>query len=132
MMTFVDTSGWFASIVPTDPRHADVLGWLNSGAGPLLTTDYVIDETLTLLRSRREHARAVRFGRQVFDLNTANVHFLTPDEISRSWELFRNNPQRDWSFTDCTSKVTIDRFHVKQVLAFDSHFAELGAFTFVP
>jgi len=38
-MIFVDTSGWYASVVPTDPQHQRVLGWLQSNTDPLITTD---------------------------------------------------------------------------------------------
>lgn len=50
-MIFVDTSAWFAAIVPTDPNYPHAARWLAANSEPLLTTDYVIDETLTLLRA---------------------------------------------------------------------------------
>jgi uncharacterized protein len=51
-MIFVDTGAWFASVVPSDIDHASASQWLNQKAEPLLTTDYIIDETLTLLMRR--------------------------------------------------------------------------------
>ena len=59
MMTFVDSSAWFASVVPRDPGHGAIVAYMGSYPGVLLTTDYVIDEALTLLRSRGEGARAI-------------------------------------------------------------------------
>ncbi len=59
-MIFVDTGAWFASLIPTDPDHASATAWLAENSSPLLTTDYVIDETLTLLRARGE--RTTAFG----------------------------------------------------------------------
>ncbi len=53
-MIFVGTGAWFASIVPSDPDHQEAVRWLNGNDEPLLTTDYVVDEVLTLLRARRE------------------------------------------------------------------------------
>ena len=53
-MIFVDTGAWFAISVPTDPHHRAALRWLSGNARPFLTTDYVIDETLTLLKVRGE------------------------------------------------------------------------------
>jgi predicted nucleic acid-binding protein len=44
---FVDTGAWFASIIPTDADHAAAARWLSQNNEPLLTTDYVVDETLT-------------------------------------------------------------------------------------
>jgi predicted nucleic acid-binding protein len=51
-MVFVDTGAWFAKFVPEDPQHARVEAWLNATPEPLITTDYCIDETLTLLVAR--------------------------------------------------------------------------------
>jgi uncharacterized protein len=48
-MIFVDTVAWYACVVPSDPNHAAAAAWLHANHSPLLTTDYVIDETLTLL-----------------------------------------------------------------------------------
>ena len=132
MMTFVDTGGWYAVLVAADPRHRAVMEWISASVGPLVTTDYVVDETLTLLCARGYATRAVHFGRQMLDLSLHRVHYLQPDEIRRAWETFRDEPQRGWSFTDCTSKVFIERFHIKQVLGFDHHFNQFGALTLVP
>ena len=49
-MIFVDTGGWFASIVPTDKNHDKARNWFLQNREPLITTNYVVDETLTLLR----------------------------------------------------------------------------------
>ena len=76
---------------------------------PLLTTDYIIDETLTLLRARGESMRAIRMGEQFFGGALAKVYFLTEDDILATWEVFRKFSDKDWSFTDCSSKVVMER-----------------------
>lgn len=48
-MVFVDTSAWFAKFVPDDPDHGRINAWLRANTEPVLTTDYCIDEVLTLL-----------------------------------------------------------------------------------
>jgi len=65
-MIFVDTGAWFASVIPTDPDHGAAASWLVANTVPLLTTDYVIDETLTLLRRRRERTRVLLPARNFF------------------------------------------------------------------
>jgi predicted nucleic acid-binding protein len=62
-MIFVDTGAWFASVVPTDPMHAKLSAWLQANTQSLITSDYVVDETLTLLRMRGERTRAIALGR---------------------------------------------------------------------
>jgi predicted nucleic acid-binding protein len=129
---FVDTGAWFASIVPDDPRHQRVLSWMKSNPLPLVTTDYVVDETLTLLRARGELNRAITMGTQFFDHDVANVFPITTDHARKAWNLFRQQPQRRWSFTDCTSKVIMDELHIRKALAFDHHFEELGSIELLP
>ena len=52
---FVDTSAWVAAADAADPLGAAVRrerdAWLAAG-GTLVTTDYVVDETLTTIRLR--------------------------------------------------------------------------------
>jgi len=127
MSIFVDTGAWFASVVPADRNHLKVVAFLQHNPSPLITTDYVIDETLTLLRARGEAMKAIALGRQFFDLQIANVFHITPEIVSKAWELFRDQPARRWSFTDCTSKVVMDELHLRQALFLDSHFSEFGA-----
>jgi predicted nucleic acid-binding protein len=132
MSVFIDTGPWYASVVPGDPRHSDVLAWHRKYHSPLITTDYVIDETLTLLRSRGERSRAIALGRHFWDLSGVTIHFLTEEELRLAWAVFRDNPGREWSFTDCTSKVVIERLHIKRVMTFDHHFGQFGALEIVP
>ena len=86
----------------------------------------MIDETLTLLRAKGYPSRAVTLGHEIFELNIVRIHFVQPNEFSSAWRLFRDQPARRWSFTDCTSKVVMDRFHIRRALALDDHFREFG------
>lgn len=132
MSVFVDTGAWYAAVVPGDPRHGATLAWIRQNDPQLLTTDFVIDETLTLLRSRGEKLRAVALGRRLLDLGGVAIHVITGDEFREAWALFRDNPERGWSFTDCTSRVVMERLHIKQALSFDEHFREFGGVEIMP
>lgn len=80
-MIFVDSGAWFASLVPTDQDHAAATAWLGQNREPLVTTDYILDETLTLLRIRGQNARAMLFGEQLLGGTLARLHFLARDEV---------------------------------------------------
>jgi predicted nucleic acid-binding protein len=131
-MIFVDTGGWYASIVPTDPNHVLAMGWLKQNRDPLVTTDYVADETLTLLRARGHNQRALALGKELFEGTRAALHFLTPDELHSAWQVFRDFHDKEWSFTDCTSKVVMEKLDLTTAFAFDQHFRQFGAVTVVP
>jgi len=74
-MVFVDTSAWFAAVVPSDPNHLQAATWLAANSEVLITTDYVIDEILTLLRARGERQRARLLGKKFFDGSVAEIYF---------------------------------------------------------
>jgi predicted nucleic acid-binding protein len=131
-MIFVDTGAWFASAVPSDPNHPAAARWLAANADPLLTTDYVVDETLTLLRARGERTRSLLLGEAFFDARLAKIYTLDAADISLAWEVFKRFDDKDWSFTDCTSKVAIERLGIQQAFAFDHHFKQFGTVRVVP
>jgi predicted nucleic acid-binding protein len=131
-MIFVDTGAWFAAAVPSDPEHPAASRWLAANTEPLLTTDYVVNETLTLLRARGERTRALLLGEAFFGARLAEVYRLTEADIAAAWEVFRRFDDKDWSFTDCTSKVVIERRNVRQAFAFDRHFRQFGTVQVVP
>lgn len=131
-MIFVDTSAWFAAVVPTDPNHSKAAQWLASNSEQLLTTDYVVDETLTLLRARGERQRAKLLGREFFESPIADVCFLTEEDIRKAWTVFDQYDDKSWSFTDCSSKVVMEQMSISEAFAFDHHFLQFGRVRVVP
>ena len=131
-MIFVDTGAWYASLVPTDPDHAKAVQWLAANHSPLLTTDYVIDETLTLLRARGERKRALLLGARFFQANLAEIHKITFADLTLAWKTFERFDDKNWSFTDCTSKVVMEQLDIKVAFAFDHHFQQFGTVQVVP
>jgi predicted nucleic acid-binding protein len=131
-MIFVDTGAWFAAAVPSDPDHPAASRWLAGNAEPLLTTDYVVDETLTLLRTRGERTRALLLVEGFFNSRLAEIYTLDESDTALAWEVFKHYDDKDWSFTDCTSKGIIERLGIQQAFAFDRHFRQFGTVQVVP
>lgn len=131
-MIFVDTSAWFAGAVAEDINHPAAARWLEQNVEPLLTTDYIIDEVLTLLRARGQPAAALMLGRQFFTGTIATVHYLTEAELLEAWHVFGTFSDKTWSFTDCTSKVLMEQLRINRAFAFDRHFPQFGGVNAVP
>jgi hypothetical protein len=125
-MIFVDTGAGFARFVPDDPDHARVAQWFDANTDRLVTSDYSIDETLTLLVARKRPKLALQAGRQLFAQAISSIHFLTPDMIERAWVVFQQHGAAGWSFTDCTSKVVIEDLGIRAAVALDVHFQAFG------
>ena len=73
-MIFVDSGDWYASLIPTDPDHAAAQAWLSQNNEPLLTTNFIMDETLTLLRARGQNQRASKLGSAFLDGSAATFY----------------------------------------------------------
>jgi predicted nucleic acid-binding protein len=131
-MIFVDTGVWFSLLVLRDPNHAKCAGWFESVAEPLVTSDYVIDETLTLLLMRDERRKALAFGELVIIGNTAIVHWITEEQFNRSWIQFQKLSSAGLSFTDCTSHVVARDLQITKIAAHDQHFLSMGKFELIP
>lgn len=131
-MIFVDTSAWYAFTVPDDGHHDAAILWAEQSSQDFLTTDFIVDETLTLLKSRGEDALALSLGEQFFAGALTKIHHVTPEEVMAAWRVFRDYRDKAWSFTDATSKVVIEKLGIRQAFAFDEHFKQFGAVEVVP
>jgi predicted nucleic acid-binding protein len=125
-MIFVDTGAWFARVVPDDPDHSRVASWFANNSELLVTTDFCVDETLTLLASRKRPKLAVEAGKEFFAESIARPHFLSNDQIRRAWIMFQQRAAAGWSFTDCTSKIVVDDIGATTAVALDQHFHQFG------
>jgi uncharacterized protein len=88
-MIFVDAGVWIARFYPTDQHHVRASQWLRQNRQPLITTDYIVDEALTVLKARGQAQRALELGRLFFDGSLAIIHYLSADEIERAWRIFQ-------------------------------------------
>lgn len=131
-MIFVDSGGWFASVVEDDDDYHAAQKWLTENKETLFTTDYIVDETLTLLRARGENRKALKIGDLFFSGLMANVYHLSEDDILQTWKIFQQFSDKDWSFTDCSCKFVCEKFGITRAFSFDKHFRQFGSITVVP
>jgi len=131
-MVFVDTSGWYAALVPSDPDHEKARAWFAANRSDLFVTDFIIDELLTLLRYRKEHRRASEIGDELFGGTMARIEWVTPADVHEAWAFFRGFQDKNWSFTDCVSRAVMSRLEIKEAFSFDEHFRQFGTVTVVP
>jgi uncharacterized protein len=128
---FVDTGAWFAASVPNDPDHAPAVAFLRANSERLVTSDFIYDELLTLFRSRGHLPRGVDWVDQVQQRRWDIVR-VTRADIRLATEVFFSFADKEWSFTDCTSRVLMDRLGILRAFAFDQHFRQFGTIVVVP
>jgi predicted nucleic acid-binding protein len=132
MPVFVDTGGWFAYFVRRDADPMAAVDWMRQNRQPLVTTDYVLDELFTLLKLRESHRVAAAAGAALLDQSVTRLEWIGDPDFRAAWEVFQHYSDKGWSFTDCTSKVVMQRLSVTHAFAFDSHFEEFGTIVRVP
>ncbi len=94
-----------------------------------VTTDFVLDETLTLIRYHLSNAAAVQFWYLLWDLVDGGLVRLVQigaTEERASWEIFETYADQDFSFTDCTSFAVMRDLGLTHVFSADHHFAITG------
>ena len=123
---FVDTSGWYAAADRRDPDHGAVARWLRRKTVPLITSDYIFDETVTLIRIELGHPAAIRFGENVRTSAVVHIVTVTTEDREAAWEIFRKFEDQKLSLTDCTSFAVMKRLGLTRVLTVDRHFALMG------
>jgi predicted nucleic acid-binding protein len=129
---FVDTSAWFALFVPHDPAHAPMRDLLRAFDKRLLTTDYILDELLTLLRARGQSYRAAAAWDLLHTPHLVTLIHLSEDDLAAAWSIFQRFDDKGWSFTDCTSKQMVDSRQISTVSSLDHHFRQFGGVTILP
>ncbi len=103
---------------------------MRSQRTPIYTTDYVLDELITLLYRRETFAEATRF---VHTLLTAEgigrftIVPVTAERFAVAWQLRqRFDDKPSISFTDLTSIAVMQELRLGQVLSDDDHFLQVG------
>ena len=133
-VAFVATAGWMMLADGGDPAHRAAVqfrdNWLRE-KGVFVSTDFVMDETLTLLRMRLGIDAAEEWWNQVEGSTRLSWEWIDPAraEKARRW-LFRWR-DKEFSFTDCTSFVVMKERRLRVALTSDRHFVQAG-FEIVP
>ncbi len=123
---FVDTGAWYALTDRRDPDHEPVVAALREHRGRLLTSNFVLDETLTLVRYRLGWTISHRLGEQLRTGSLARLERISPRDEEAAWSIFSTYSDKSFSFTDCTSFALCNRLELPMCLAIDSDFRSFG------
>jgi len=131
---FVDTAGWVACADSADPDHARSCAARDAAleAGQIfITTDFVVDETLTLVRFRLGLDAAEAWWQQIDRSSRLRWERVDSSRFEKARDLFFQYSDKDFSFTDCTSFAVMREMRLTRALTTDRHFRQMG-FQVVP
>ena len=96
--------------------------------GLLVSTDQVVDETLTLLRMRMRMGLDVarRWWEWVEQSPRVRWETIDSDRAERARRWFFDWQDEEFSFTDCSSFVVMKELRLRNALTPDKHFARAG------
>lgn len=129
MKVLVDTSAWLALYDRNDQQHARAVALaesLKAQRALLVLSEFLLAESLTLIRYRVSHAVAVRFGQAILDSRVAEIASCDESLRRRAWSIFQRYADKDFSFVDCTSFAIMEQLKVPMAFAFDHHFEQYG------
>lgn len=123
---FADTLYYLALANPVDSFHARASEFAEASNIRLVTSDWVIMEVadgLAGVRTRSVAARLMELVRS--DSRTRVVPFSRP-VLAQAMKLYGSRRDKEWSLTDCTSFVLMERMQLGQALTADRHFVQAG------
>ncbi|MCL4506089.1 MAG: PIN domain-containing protein [Chloroflexi bacterium] len=126
---FVDANAWIALSSKRDRLHDSAIALhreLLEAGYRYITTNFVLDETYTILLMHIGHYAAVDFGERVRSSSVIDVIHVTEGIEQDAWSLFKQYSDKQFSFTDCTSFVVMRRLNLIEAFTNDHHFEQAG------
>jgi predicted nucleic acid-binding protein len=125
---FVDTGAFVAKEIAGDQFHAIARqSWseVEKRGHRLVSSEHVLDESVTLIARRSHYAFASQWGRDALE---SGIEWLRAGEEdwAKALVLMRKFADQGVSFTDCMSAVLMKRAGLKRVFGFDRHFEAMG------
>lgn len=127
-LAFMDTSAYYALANRRDAHHdraVEIARRLAQERWRLYTSNLVVAETHGLLVLRLGRETALRVLIEIRS-SSASILRIGPAEETAAIVLLRTYDDKDFSLTDATSFVAMERHRIGQAFAFDRHFTQYG------
>lgn len=126
---FVDTAALVALINKRDNLHIQAVSInqrLVLTGIKLITSMYIIDETVTEITGRVPHPNVIGFIDDIFASQIFEVLHVTEKHEKAAWNLYKERQDKLWSFTDCISFTIMNEREISEAFTSDHHFVQAG------
>jgi len=126
---FSDSSAWLALHDRNDKYHQDAVGkslQIKERKITIVTSDYILDESITLILFRTSHSSAVLFGESIMASKIIELINIDMAYFRKAMKYFKKFHDKQYSFTDCTSYVLMQELKILRAFTFDNHFRQMG------
>jgi len=97
-----------------------------------MTTDFILDELLSLLKSRNQYQKHAMVWRTLNNRKIVELVHLSKSDIDEAYKIYTRFKDKQWSFTDCTSYHLIHSLRIPFAFSLDQHFRQFGIVTVLP
>ncbi len=126
---FIDSGGFYAMVAPDGASHKLAVEIMRASARErrrAVTTDYILDETATLLRARGLTKLLAEFFRLTEESQALTIEWTSPGRFAAARKFMLKHLDQEFSFTDCVSFVVMKELRLVEALATDNHFRIAG------
>lgn len=126
---FIDTGAFLALEDKSDDYHPEAITFrdnvIQRGIYNIITTSYVLDETLTLIRMRIGIKPSIDFCKRIRSSQIITIYSVTEKIEQKALDLFEKFDDKMFSFTDCVSFVVMREMGITEAFGFDRHFEQM-------
>lgn len=133
-MIFIDTGAFVARYIVRDQFHQKSLRFwkqLAADREPCMTSNFVLDETFTILARVAGHRFAAGRARTIYASDILTILRPSEEDEMKALDYFEKYGDQGVSFTDCISFVLMKQKRARRIFSFDKHFERAG-FTILP
>jgi predicted nucleic acid-binding protein len=126
---FMDSGGFLALWDSSDERHTAAVRLQDELARKrrrFVASEYILDETATLLLVRHSHAAAADFLNAMERSDAVRFEWVGSERFWAAAKFFRQHEDKEWSFTDCVSFTIMRELRIREAFTTDHHFRQAG------
>lgn len=127
---FVDTGAFVALEDESDQYHDEAIQFrehvLRQENYNIISSSYVLDETLTLIRARLGVKTSIGFSRQIRKSKIIKFIRVSEEIEKNAIKIFESYEDKTFSFTDCVSFAIMKQREMREAFTFDLHFDQMG------
>lgn len=121
--------GWYSLFDKNDAWHKrakELMLVFSNQRRPLCTSDYIIDETATLLLVRGASHLLPSFFERVNHSKALKTVAVSQSLFAETVDYFLKHRDQGYSFTDVTSFLLMRNLKIKEAFTHDHHFTKAG------
>ena len=127
-MIFIDSNAFIALWNTDHSFHKTALtvsSNLSQDKQQLITTNFVVAETFTILAMRVKKSLAIKFGKE-FNSQNIPIVYINEEYHQKAWKIFQKIKDKNVSFADCASFAVMEHLGITKAFSFDDDFQKYG------